>query len=133
MKSNTICVILSAKGCDHMSLGSSIYWLRTSLKLSQVDFAKKIGSSQSAVTAWENGVRKPTVKMLETISNTFNVSIDNFINPPDHVPTMRESDERDSRVRVLNNLISRMSDQQLIVLTQVAVEFTRKNGDDSDV
>lgn len=116
-----------------MSLGRSIYWLRTSLKLSQVDFAKKIGSSQSAVTAWENGVRKPTVKMLETISNTFNVSIDNFINPPDHVPTMRESDERDSRVRVLNNLISRMSDQQLIVLTQVAVEFTRKNGDDSDV
>lgn len=54
----------------------SIYKLRKSFTQSQVDFAKKIGVSNSTVSCWENGRRTPSKKHLQKIAEEYNVSYD---------------------------------------------------------
>lgn len=54
-------------------------YLRTRDHLSQVDFAKELGFSQSSVAGWENGTREPNIKTLIEIANYFNVSVDYLI------------------------------------------------------
>lgn len=50
--------------------------LRTSLKMTQSDFATSIGSSQNALSGYENGDRIPSYEILLSIAKTYNVSID---------------------------------------------------------
>lgn len=50
--------------------------LRTSLKMTQSDFASSIGSSQNALSGYENGDRAPSCEILVTIAEKYNVSID---------------------------------------------------------
>ena len=56
------------------NLGDRIRALRKYLKLSQIEFANKIGSSQSAVTAWESGSRVPVSSAIGMICRVFGVS-----------------------------------------------------------
>lgn len=44
--------------------------------LGQVEFAKKIGSSQTGVSAYENGQRKPDYETLIRVSQVFGVTLD---------------------------------------------------------
>ena len=50
--------------------------LRTALKMTQSDFATSIGSSQNALSGYENGDRIPSYEILLSIAKTYNVSID---------------------------------------------------------
>lgn len=48
--------------------------LRKQLNLNQSDFALRIGVSQSAVAAWESGIRNPIDAIVQSICREFGVS-----------------------------------------------------------
>ncbi len=50
--------------------------LRKILKLTQGEFAERIGAKQSAVSAWEIDYRKPPEKQLYLIAYTFGVRLE---------------------------------------------------------
>lgn len=53
--------------------------LRTSLSLTQEEFAKRLGISKSAVGMYERGEREPSIKLLAKIADTFNVDVNYLI------------------------------------------------------
>lgn len=63
--------------------------LRTQLGLTQKEFAKQIGVSQSAVSQIERGERSATASHLRSVQQAFSLSIDYFDTPP--IPYQRTS------------------------------------------
>ena len=61
-----------------MELGFKIRELRKNLKLSQADFAQKIGVSPKTIAFWENGNNEPTKNSLFTICNKCNLPLNYF-------------------------------------------------------
>lgn len=51
-------------------------YLREEQKLSQAEFANKIGLSQQSISLYEKEDRKPSQEVLECLADFFNVSID---------------------------------------------------------
>lgn len=61
---------------DLSILGQRIKQLRQELKLSQRDFAEKIGVTASALSAYEKGQKNPSAYVAINIASEFNVSLD---------------------------------------------------------
>ena len=59
--------------------GENLRMLRQSLRLSQFMFAKTIGVTQAAISAWELGVREPELGIVFAIANQFNVPVTSLI------------------------------------------------------
>ena len=59
--------------------GLKIKELREKEPLTQAEFAKKIGVSQSTVAAWELGTREPNIETLIKLSRYFNTSVDYLV------------------------------------------------------
>ena len=57
-------------------IGSKIRRLREAKKLSQKEFARLIGVSNSRVSNWEMGINRPDVDILSTICDVLEVSAD---------------------------------------------------------
>ncbi len=57
------------------NVGTRIKLLRLKLNLSQNRFGKKIGVSAKTISAYETGKVIPSYKVLEKISNEYNVGI----------------------------------------------------------
>lgn len=57
-------------------LCSRLKELRSSLNLTQKEFAEKIGASTVSISSYEIGAKTPSLDMLLAMSKTFNVSID---------------------------------------------------------
>lgn len=55
-------------------IGNKIKKFREAKKISQKDFAKQIGVSNSRVSNWEQGVNRPDVDLLVDICKVLNVS-----------------------------------------------------------
>ena len=58
------------------NFATRIKGLRLSLKATQNAFAEKIGTTQAALSAYEQGDRMPSVEILTSISAAFDVSVD---------------------------------------------------------
>jgi len=50
--------------------------LRKDNNMTQVDLAKRLGVSRSAVNAWEMGVRKPHIDHIVALAKVFNITTD---------------------------------------------------------
>ena len=59
-----------------MNIGINIYALRKEKKITQAQFAEKIGVSVQAVSKWENNQCAPDVSLFPVIAEYFGVSID---------------------------------------------------------
>lgn len=59
---------------------NNLKYLRKSLNLSQTSLAKNLNISRSLLSYYENNQSEPTLKILNTISKYFDVSIDQLIN-----------------------------------------------------
>lgn len=57
-------------------MGNRIRELRTNMSLSQEQLADKLGVTKQAISQMERGVRKPSMDMLDTLCDFFNVSAD---------------------------------------------------------
>lgn len=55
---------------------SHIKTLRTALNITQTKLANELGTTQAALSAYENGDRIPSYEILVTLAQKYNVSID---------------------------------------------------------
>lgn len=60
-------------------IASRLKLLRTSYKLSQQEFAQKVGLSQSAISQFEKAERMPSTAALEAIANAFSLPFADLI------------------------------------------------------
>ena len=58
------------------SFSKNIKELRTSLKLTQSEFAKEIGTTQATLSSYENTDKLPSIDILMTIAHKYQVSLD---------------------------------------------------------
>lgn len=49
------------------------------LSMTQNEFASKIGVSTATLSAWERGIREPSIPYIIIMSEVFNVTIDHLI------------------------------------------------------
>lgn len=61
-----------------MKLKDKIKEIRISNNYNQEDFAKLLGVSRNAIAAYENGIRKPGIHIIQDISDNFNIPIENL-------------------------------------------------------
>lgn len=59
-----------------VNVGNRIKELRASQKITQNDFASRLGVTKSAISSYENGSRLPSYDILIKISRIFKVSTD---------------------------------------------------------
>ena len=60
-------------------LGEKIKEYRTSLKMTQQDFAYRLGVTGASVSAYENGTRTPSFEVLVRIANILGVTTDDLL------------------------------------------------------
>mgnify|MGYP001408391926 CR=1 FL=1 len=90
------------------ALGERLRELRRKKKLSQRNFGKLFGLSESAIGMYERNERKPDYETLEKFANYFDVSVDFLlgrVNTPsaNNIPPkveLTEEDERDIAIRM---------------------------------
>ncbi|WP_431030020.1 helix-turn-helix domain-containing protein [Lysinibacillus sp. LZ02] len=76
------------------SLGIRIKHLREKNNISQIDFAKKIGVSNTVLSRYESGDRKPDYDTLQLIADFFEVSTDYLLGRTDTIePTTKSQDD----------------------------------------
>ena len=61
-----------------MKLKDKIKEIRISNNYNQEDFAKLLGVSRNTIAAYENGIRKPGIHIIQDISDKFNIPIENL-------------------------------------------------------
>ena len=61
-----------------MTMGAKIKNLREKSGITQTELAEKLGVSKSVISAYEKGIRNPSHKILQSIAETFGVSILSF-------------------------------------------------------
>ena len=59
-----------------VDVGSKIKELRVSQKMTQSEFAERLGVTKSSISSYENGSRLPSYDILIKISRIFKVSTD---------------------------------------------------------
>ncbi len=62
-----------------MAFPEKLKYLRTSMRLTKKDFAKKIGVSQSSVNYWEKGQRIPSIEAAAKIADFFDITIESLL------------------------------------------------------
>lgn len=78
------------------SLGYRIKYLRERNNISQIEFAKKIGVSNTVLSRYESGDRKPDYDTLQLIADFFDVSTDYLLGRTDTASlTHQEKDEQE--------------------------------------
>ncbi|QGG51567.1 helix-turn-helix domain-containing protein [Lysinibacillus pakistanensis] len=78
------------------TLGKRIKYLRERNKISQIEFAKKIGVSNAVLSRYESGDRKPDYDTLQLIADFFEVSTDYLLGRTDKPAlTPEEKEEAD--------------------------------------
>lgn len=61
------------------TLGDRIREYRASIKMTQADFANRLGISGASVSAYENGTRLPSYDVLVKIADTLGVTTDELL------------------------------------------------------
>lgn len=60
-------------------LSETIKEIRRKNFMNQTQFANKIGVTQGTVSQWENGLTRPNSDQLRSISDAFNISVDDLL------------------------------------------------------
>lgn len=87
--------------------------LRISRHLTQTQLAKRLWAQKSIISAYETGVRQPSVEMLIRYSRQFRVSVDYLLGLKNE-QTLNVSGLTHDQIAVLDNLINefRKNDEQ---------------------
>lgn len=107
-----------------MDIGLQIKKFRQQQKISQEELALKIFVSRQTISNWETNKSCPDIKSLITLSNIFNVSLDDFIK--EDIKEMREIVEKATIKRF--NMISVVFLIELIVVAVSAYPLFRIKG-----
>jgi len=89
-------------------LHDNIKYYRKKLGLTQVELAEKLNVSQSTITSWENGNRRPDLDFLPVLAQIFGISVDELLGRESvseqeniDTDTIRERYRRDPAYRLL--------------------------------
>ncbi len=107
-----------------MDIGLRIKKFREQQKISQEELALKIFVSRQTISNWETNKSCPDVKSLITLSNIFNVSLDNFIK--EDIKEMRKIVEKEAIKKF--NMISIVFLIELIIVTISAYPLFSMDG-----
>ena len=66
-----------------MAFPEKLKLLRTTLNLTQKDFAEKLGVSQSSINYWEKGQRIPSIEAAAKIADFFDITIESLLDSSD--------------------------------------------------
>lgn len=89
---------------------------REAYRYNQSEVAQKIGVSQSFVSQLERGLRLPNIKTLHMILVLFRISKEDLF---------EGEDPQNDKTR-LCRIIDKLSDEQIEILTSVALQFLSK-------
>lgn len=92
-----------------MHTGERIKELREKSGMTQTELAEKIGVSKSVISAYEKGIRNPSHKILESISDIFGVSILHFFQRaywPGEAVTVNITDLNTEQQKIIFSLIN---------------------------
>lgn len=105
-------------------MNNRIKSIRTTLKLSQQHFAERIGITRSAIANIESGKKRPSELTVNAICYAFNVNKKWLITGTGSMFTndLNIEEAENFRERLLSK-ISALSDEQLIMLAELARDF----------
>lgn len=81
-----------------MPISDNIKKLRTSHKLSQIDFGKIAGVTDKAVSSWENGEKTPRMGAIQKLADYFGISKSEIIEDPKPTNTNNDNKKQKSEV-----------------------------------
>jgi transcriptional regulator with XRE-family HTH domain len=85
-------------------LNENLKRLRLSRHLTQMQLAEKLNVSQSTITSWENGKRRPDLDFIPVIAEFYGVSINDIYGTDDQNPD--STDALDDKFIHLVHLLS---------------------------
>lgn len=94
-------------------LGNKIKRYRKSVKMTQIEFAKRLGVTGSSVSAYENGTRQPSFDVLVKIASILGTTTDDLLG--------RAKNSR----RVID--VSALTDVQIHTIEHLVVTFAEYN------
>ena len=94
-------------------LGEKIKEYRTSIKMTQQDFAYRLGVTGASVSAYENGTRTPSFDVLVRIANILGVTTDDLLGrKKSHKITIDVTDLTNEQRKVIQDLIRIFSQER---------------------
>ena len=79
--------------------------------LNQTAFASRIGVTQGTVSQWENGLTRPNSDQLRSISETFNISVDDLLRG-ERITEAASGSPKTPEARILAKGIDKMPKEQ---------------------
>ena len=107
-------------------LNENIRTLRKRMGLTQVELAERLNVSQSTITSWENGTRRPDLDLLPVLAKIFGVSVDvligneSVVSQEDWDVEAAFSDPDYESIRIMARGMGRMSPENRQKLLDVA-------------
>lgn len=89
-------------GC--MNLGNQIHELRKKQNLSQEQLAEKVGVARQTISKWELGETAPDIKQANTLTEIFNISLDELVG---NKISVLENDFENHKKRIPQSIIKK--------------------------
>lgn len=119
-----------------MTFGENLTMIRTSHGLSQVDLAKSMGVSQSAISAWERGTREPNFEACEHLADIFNIPLSSLMIPSepqagdDYVRYVANYLHNDPKKRILFDMSTKATPEEMdAVITVFKAILKERDGE----
>lgn len=113
-----------------MDFGNALRELRIRNKMSQMDLAKALETSQSAITAWELNKRTPTFQTAMRIAKLFSVPVSSLFPVTEDVDetlnVMAKSLHQNPKLRLLFDRTKYLSDADLDAVLGVVAAITKE-------
>lgn len=114
-----------------MKFSDNLRNARLSRNLTQMKLAEGIGTSQSAVAAWETGAREPDFKTIERIAVFFGIPMSSLLPSNDNVDkadivSVAEAFQNNPKLRVLFEKTRFMQEQDLDAVIAVVNAIVRE-------
>lgn len=88
-------------------LGSKIKKYRMSIKMTQAEFAERLGVTGASVSAYENGTRQPSFDVLVKIANILGTTTDNLLGrTKNEDKSVDVSKLTDGQIRTVKEMVS---------------------------
>jgi transcriptional regulator with XRE-family HTH domain len=109
-----------------MQFSEKIKKIRQDHNLSQEDLANKLMISRTAISKWENDRGYPSIDVLKTISEIFNISIDDLLSSK-QVVDIAVSDKKEQTNKMIKLIYAFLDIVQIVFIILPLYSFTHNN------
>lgn len=112
--------------------GLRIRELRENRNMTQEALGRRVGRSKPVISSYENNLKTPTLDVLISIANVFNVSLDYLVGI-EKKQTLNISELTDPQIQILKTIVDEFSDKSVYknglsvrqqnILNMLLVEF----------